>query len=206
MAGSRYRTIADTVALPPASPYQMVVALAGLTPRQLWVEHGLGFDAELVDVRAAGPRSVRISTWRTFDDAGNVTVALEPRSRPGAILFVWFNPDRYWQTVHWRLSTKRPLRATSQIDIPRPPELEPTSFERVLAQEFGVSPGELMRAATGAADRYSLSRSELLGWVDAQPWFEIRTTYRSILSIVEQSPFATSAFFLAAARVIHKRS
>lgn len=218
MPRSELRSLTASVVIPPRSSFLELVILRGqMTPRQLWVKYGLGLDVQLVEVRRPGPRGARLPTWRTFDNAGHVTVAIESKSRPSSLLLVWFNCGPHVEHVDWRLTNRSPPRPFSEIDLPELlSSLEPvTRFELTLAQAFGVRSEELHQIVSEAAVRGSMSRLDLLGWLDAQPWHLIYATFRTIRSRLasmayqyelEPRTLAATALFVAAAKAIQQQN
>lgn len=218
MARCELHTLTASVVIPPRSSFQELVILRGqMTPRQLWVKHGLGLYVELVEVRRPGPRGARLSTWRTFDDAGHVTVAIEAKSRPASLLLVWFNRGPDAELVDWRLTDRTPPRPFRQLELTELlAELEPvTRFESTLAQAFRVAPGELHWIVTEAAIRGSMTRVALLGWLDAQPWHLIYETFRTIQTRLSALAYgleldprelATTALFVASTKAMQQQN
>ncbi len=211
------RTISGTRRLPPRANFQELIVLPrSFHPRRLWIRDGLGIDAEVL-VMKPGPRRrlpIPVPQWRTFDEVGNITMGLEVRGRPRALLLVWASQTHWQCVIDWELS---------EVPFPRPvlPLLDTATgehfsgFELAIAAAFDVGPGMVRQVGEDAADGCGVDRRGLLRWLDRMPWSDVEGAYRQIRAEVAKAPLpprlsvdraALALWYSWAARAMKQRS
>lgn len=210
------RTASGLRVLPPRANFQELVILPrGFVPRQLWIRHGLGIDAELVVMLPTRYGARMVPTWRAFDDdEGHVMVGIGLARSPRALLIIWSSHSSGVSVIDWKLS---------QEPLPRPvfPVLDTstgdplTGFEVAIAHAFDVPAGVVRLVADEAAARLRVGRRELVEWIDRRPWVEVERSYWMIRAEAARAPLprttsvaraALSLWFTSAARAMQNRS